>query len=192
MSAYTPGTAPNASLFPPRNRIVSGLADAVVVVEARQKSGTLITVDMALEQGREVYVVPGRLTDRLSDGCNRLVKQGAGILLSPEEFIRELSEIFPQKAVFLKGQKKERSNKALKDEKNSKVKENQKKANEDLRNDRLKNLNEQLDFYPKSIDELRKGMTEPFSYKEAAAALMRLCLTGQVVQAGVGYYCLKG
>ena len=57
----------------------------------------------------------------------------------------------------------------MKDEKNSKVKENQKKANEDLRNDRLKNLNEQLDFYPKSIDELRKGMTEPFSYKEAAA-----------------------
>ena len=113
LSAYTPGTAPNASLFPPRNRIVSGLADAVVVVEARQKSGTLITVDMALEQGREVYVVPGRLTDRLSDGCNRLLKQGAGILLSPEEFVRELSEIFPQKAVFIKEQKKERSRKSL-------------------------------------------------------------------------------
>lgn len=235
LSAYTPGTAPNASLFPPRNRIVSGLADAVVVVEARQKSGTLITVDMALEQGREVYVVPGRLTDRLSDGCNRLLKQGAGILLSPEEFVRELSEIFPQKAVFLKEQKKERSSKALKNGKNSKVKENHQKTkechevnifevstvegsqaaeenketsakrnrvskenrkvgseNEDLRNYRLKNLEEQLDFYPKSIDELRNGMTEPLSYKEAAAALMRLCLTGRVVQAGVGYYCLKG
>ncbi len=92
ISEYPPGAPALACHFPPRNRIVSGLADVVVVIEARIKSGTLITVDMALEQGREVYVVPGRLTDRLSDGCNRLIKQGAGILLSPEDFVRELLE----------------------------------------------------------------------------------------------------
>ncbi|MBQ4417768.1 MAG: DNA-processing protein DprA [Butyrivibrio sp.] len=79
ISEYAPGTVPKPHLFPPRNRIISGLSDAVLVVEARKKSGTLITVDMALEQGREVFAVPGRATDRLSDGCNLLLKQGAAM-----------------------------------------------------------------------------------------------------------------
>lgn len=79
LSTYAPGTKPLPQYFPPRNRIVSGLSDALIVIEARQKSGTLITVDMALEQGRDVYAVPGRLTDRLSDGCNHLLTQGAGV-----------------------------------------------------------------------------------------------------------------
>ena len=87
LSEYRPGTAPAAGNFPPRNRIISGLSDAVVVVEAKERSGTLITVDMALEQGREVYVVPGRITDSLSAGCNRLIGQGAQLLLSPSELV---------------------------------------------------------------------------------------------------------
>lgn len=90
ISEYEWGTPPRAGYFPPRNRIVSGLADAVIVVEARKKSGTLITVDMALEQGKEVYAVPGRLLDDLSSGCNYLIKNGAGILLDMEEFMEEL------------------------------------------------------------------------------------------------------
>lgn len=94
LSEYEPGTPVKPYQFPARNRIVSGLADAVVVVEAREKSGTLITVDMALEQGKEVYAVPGRVTDRLSDGCNRLLKTGAGLLLHPGEFVEELWENF--------------------------------------------------------------------------------------------------
>lgn len=89
LSTYAPGTKALPAYFPPRNRIVSGLADALIVIEARQKSGTLITVDMALEQGKDVYVVPGRITDRLSDGCNRLLTQGAGVFLSPESFTEE-------------------------------------------------------------------------------------------------------
>lgn len=97
LSTYSPGTVPKPQLFPPRNRIVSGLADVVVVVEARQKSGTLITVDMALEQGREVYAVPGRVTDRLSDGCNKLVKDGALVFLSPRDFMEGLRQSFPEK-----------------------------------------------------------------------------------------------
>lgn len=93
LSEYEPGTPPKSWNFPPRNRIVSGLADIVVVVEARVKSGTFITVDMALEQGKEVYVVPGRITDSLSTGCNQLIKMGAGILLDVEEFLEELWEL---------------------------------------------------------------------------------------------------
>lgn len=91
ISEYPPGTLAKPHLFPPRNRIISGLSDVVVVIEAKQESGTLITVDMALEQGKEIYALPGRVTDRLSDGCNRLIKDGAFIFLSPNEFINDLN-----------------------------------------------------------------------------------------------------
>ena len=97
LSTYAPGTKALPAYFPPRNRIVSGLSDALIVIEARQKSGTLITVDMALEQGKDVYVVPGRITDRLSDGCNRLLTQGAGVFLSPESFAEEFMRIWEEK-----------------------------------------------------------------------------------------------
>ena len=89
ISTYPLGTPALPRNFPPRNRIVSGLADAVVVVEARAKSGTLITVDMALEQGREVYTIPGRCTDSLSMGCNRLLRQGAMVATAPEDIIED-------------------------------------------------------------------------------------------------------
>ena len=93
ISEYPPGTPPRAGLFPQRNRIISGLADLVLVVEARQKSGTLITVDMALEQGKEVWAVPGRITDELSRGCNQLICQGASPALSPEALLEELKKL---------------------------------------------------------------------------------------------------
>lgn len=99
-SEYIPGTEPKANYFPPRNRIISGMADALVVVEAREKSGTMITVDMALEQGRAVYIVPGRLTDPMSVGCNRLIKQGAEIVCDPDELFEEIRE---RDALFLSG-----------------------------------------------------------------------------------------
>ena len=93
VSEYPPGTLPQARLFPPRNRIISGLSDLILVVEAREKSGTLITVDMALEQGREVYAIPGRITDALSSGCNTLIRQGAGVAVSPSVLLEELWKI---------------------------------------------------------------------------------------------------
>ncbi len=90
-SEYPPGTEPKNNLFPPRNRIISGLSDVVLVIEAKNRSGTLITVDMALEQGREVYALPGRVTDALSEGCNRLIQQGATVAFSAEDMIRSLT-----------------------------------------------------------------------------------------------------
>ena len=92
VSEYPPGTLPQARLFPPRNRIISGLSDLILVVEAREKSGTLITVDMALEQGREVFAIPGRVTDALSSGCNTLIRQGAGVAISPSALLEELGQ----------------------------------------------------------------------------------------------------
>lgn len=82
ISEYPPGTEPEARLFPSRNRIISGLSDVILVIEAREKSGTMITVDQALEQGKDVFALPGRVSDRNSAGCNNLIRQGAGIALS--------------------------------------------------------------------------------------------------------------
>ncbi len=93
MSEYPPGTAPLAGYFPERNRIISGLGDIILVVEAGEKSGSLITVDCALEQGKEVYAVPGRVTDKGSLGCNMLIKNGANVFVSVEDIL-EMQGIF--------------------------------------------------------------------------------------------------
>lgn len=90
ISEYPPGTEPLAAYFPQRNRIISGISDVVVVVEAKERSGSLITADFALEQGRDIYAVPGRICDPLSAGCNNLIRQGAGIFTGVEEFLKEL------------------------------------------------------------------------------------------------------
>lgn len=89
ISQYCPGTMPIARFFPARNRIISGLSDVIMVMEAKEKSGSLITVDFALEQGRDIYAMPGRITDTMSLGCNLLIRQGAGILQSPDLFLED-------------------------------------------------------------------------------------------------------
>lgn len=93
LSEYPPGQEPAARLFPARNRIISALSDCVAVVEARLKSGSLITADYAMEQGKDVYALPGRITDPLSSGCNHLISQGAGIIENVENFLEELHMI---------------------------------------------------------------------------------------------------
>lgn len=77
ISEYIVGTKPEANNFPKRNRIISGLCEGVIVVEAKEKSGSFITVDFALEQGRNVYAVPGNITSITSSGTNRLIQEGA-------------------------------------------------------------------------------------------------------------------
>ena len=90
VSEFPPGITTVPGMFPLRNRIVSGLSDMVIVVEAGEKSGSLITVNHALEQNRTVYAIPGRFGDKMSYGCNRLIAEGAGIVTSYEELLNEL------------------------------------------------------------------------------------------------------
>ena len=90
LSEYPPGTEPQPGHFPMRNRIISGLSDCILVMEARKRSGSLITVDQALEQGREVFALPGRIGDPLSEGCLHLIKHGANLLLDSSEVLEFL------------------------------------------------------------------------------------------------------
>jgi len=85
VSEYEPGVEPAPWRFPARNRIIAGLTAATVIVEARERSGALITADFALEDGREVFAVPGEITSMLSTGTNRLLRQGATPLTSTED-----------------------------------------------------------------------------------------------------------
>lgn len=89
VSEYPPGTPPHKSYFPARNRIISGLSRAVMVIEAGEKSGALITVDFALEQGRDVYAVPGSIFSAASAGTHRLIKQGAKLVDSVEDVLED-------------------------------------------------------------------------------------------------------
>lgn len=90
LSEQMPGQPPLAAYFPERNRIISGLADVVLVMEAKERSGSLITADCALEQGKDVYALPGPADSSLSLGCHRLIRQGAGILVSPQTLLEDL------------------------------------------------------------------------------------------------------
>jgi DNA processing protein len=87
VSEYAPGVEPAPWRFPARNRIVAGLCAATVVVEARERSGALITADLALEEGREVFAVPGEITSSLSAGTNALLKLGAAPLTSASDVL---------------------------------------------------------------------------------------------------------
>lgn len=173
ISTFPLGTEAKPNNFPPRNRIVSGLADILIVVEARKKSGTLITVDMALEQGKDVYVVPGRITDRPSDGCNRLLKQGAGVFLSPEDFLAELVERFDWLAV---GEQK--------------VENGPMNVSETE-----ENVYRVLTLDPMSVEQIIERLGEGnYSVAKPAdllAALMGLTVKGYVSQLSPGYFAVK-
>jgi len=91
LSDYPPGTPPDASNFPPRNRIISGLSMATVVVEAGETSGALITAQFAVDQGREVFAVPGNILAAQSKGTNRLIAQGAHPMLSAHDLLDVLN-----------------------------------------------------------------------------------------------------
>ncbi len=161
LSEYPPGTPPLPAHFPVRNRIISGLADQVLVMEAREKSGSLITADMALEQGRDVYALPGPFSSSLSRGCHQLIRQGAGILVSPEEFLWEIGQ-----GKCLLRQKSDKNEKILESHENM--------------------LYSCLDFFPKSIDQLQDETT--FAPGELLGLLTALELKGYAREVSKNYY----
>ncbi len=187
LSEYPPGTEPKPCLFPPRNRIISGLSDIVVVVEAREKSGTLITVDMALDQGREVYAVPGRITDSLSRGCNQLFHQGAGVAVSPGDIVKALSEI-RHLAKRCPGSA-------------NNIEEILHKNKTDMRTDAgvfpeymlsagERQVYECLEILPKGAEDIYRQMGGAMTIQEIISTLVELCIKGLVRQGEAGY-CQK-
>ncbi len=174
ISEYPPGTPPAPGLFPRRNRIISGLSDVVLIIEARMKSGTLITADMALEQGKEVYVVPGRVTDPLSQGCNQMLKQGAGLFHSVPVLLEEtglLPSLSSEGKMPCDGRR-------------------QKKAEEPGKDTELeKKVLNALDFYPKDIDGLiwETGI----EYRLLIRILSGLCLAGKASRLSAGYFAKR-
>ena len=89
VSEYLIGTRPSKYTFPARNRIISGISDGILVIEAKEKKGTLITVDFALEQGKNVYANPGNIDSKNAEGTNELIKQGAKLVTKPEEILED-------------------------------------------------------------------------------------------------------
>ncbi len=154
-------TQPMAGFFPMRNRIISGLADAVIVIEARAKSGSLITVDQALEQGKEIFALPGRFGDELSKGTNELIKNGANIITD----IEDLFEFFKISA--------------------AKNNENNKKIHFTLaENEKI--VYSGLDLLPKDIGTIIEE--SGLDYDEIFEALLNLIMKGIVVENPKNYY----
>lgn len=161
ISEYPVEMQPRSMFFPERNRIISGLADIILVVEARIKSGSLITADCALEQGKDVFAIPGRVTDELSRGCNQLISQGAAIANSPSEILNELG---------------------IKYEKNKKLL----KKNNNLLERKENMLYSCLDLQPKSLDEILSNID--LTYKEILMTLVDLEIKGLIKETSKNYY----
>jgi len=161
ISEYAPDTRPYAGNFPMRNRLISGLSDAVLVVEAREKSGSLITADMGLEQGKDIFAIPGRPTDPLSAGCNNLIKMGAKLVAEPEDILEELMPDY--------------SGEVQPDKKNNNFLE----LNEEI-------VYSSLCLEPRHIEEISIITGLPVS--ELAQILLSMTLRGLIKQTSKNYY----
>lgn len=163
ISEFPPGTRPMPGHFPGRNRIISGLSRGVLIVEAADQSGSLITGDFALEQGRELFAVPGMVRAATSCGTNRLIKQGAQVVTEAADILENLWPKLPSAA-----QRQQRASLAAQlDEKSLK-------------------LYQLIDFQPKHADELGRacGLTP----MEVSAILLDLELRGGVQPLPGGHY----
>ena len=169
LSEFLPDTEPLPFHFPMRNRIISGLSKVLLIMEAKAKSGSLITADMALEQGKDIYALPGPVDSSYSKGCHYLIKQGAGILISPDELLQDL-EILWGGIYKEKGLKKQNC-----------------KNNKKIMLDYLQNMVYSLMcFTPKSIHQIVEETDEPVD--GVMNALVSLELEGLIKEVTKNYY----
>lgn len=164
LSESPPGIRPMRHLFPLRNRIISGLADLVLIIEAKAKSGSLITADLALEQGKEVFAVPGRISDPLSAGCNRLLQSGAAPCLNPGDILEYLGIKYDKKLIVHKNSEKRLAKK------------------ENL-------VYSCLDSRPRHLEDIMNASR--LSVTETMEGLINLELKGLIQGIGNQYYCRK-
>lgn len=172
VSEFPLGTSPRPELFPRRNRIISGLSLGTLIVEAARKSGSLITARMAMEQGREVFAIPGSIHNPLSRGCHQLIREGAKLVETADDILEELGalagvgvsqpELEPEKAA----------------------------AEEHIKDDDYRILFEYLGFDPIPIDELieNSGLTA----EAVSSMLLLLELEGEVASLPGGRYVRTG
>lgn len=216
ISEYPPGTEPKAGLFPMRNRIISALGDILLVMEAKEKSGTLITVDMALEQGKEIWALPGRTDDTLSYGCNRLIAQGAGILTGTQDFAKELELMknkYERRGESMLEQRKKASQKGGNQKTVSSPEVNAGRVDTMKTVDGMKTVDtvkqpvtvktpdakEQiiqiLSYQPLSVDEIYKIMKESGEHSLTLPGLnellVDLCVEQKICRTGSGHYVQK-
>lgn len=160
---YPPGTPPDRFNFPPRNRIISGLSRGVVVIEAPERSGALITVDFAAEQGRDAFAVPGPVHAPASAGCLRILREGATLVRNADDVLEDLH------IRHLETQQPPPSTASLSDDE--------------------RRLLSVLTSQPQHIDDIAEAISK--SVGEVSGELMMLELQGQVHSAGNGYYCRR-
>jgi len=197
LSEFEPGTEPLRQYFPSRNRIISGLSDIVLVVEARKRSGTYITVTQALEQGREVFAVPGRITDALSDGCNNLIAAGAGIAVNTQTLIQDLKnkgfkyingsfDIVDKKNKCDGAEIKDGLNKSLKHEPNDSLENDAQKTDSSQSLETvIYNLLLQNEM---SLDAIYLALGDKYSIEDLSISLVELEMDGKIVKTGSRYF----
>ena len=174
LSEYPLGTRPQASNFPRRNRIVSGLSKGVLVIEAGLQSGSLITAHLALEQGRDIYAIPGAPFDGRTSGCNKLIKEGAILIETPQDVIDNFS--FDDKE-FVINKSKKSLNKELFEDLLDNNKINLDIADEnDLHQKLLSLLSEQGE----DVDDIIRSLS--ISAEETLMAITELELDGKLIR----------
>ena len=182
ISEFNPGTEPLRTYFPSRNRIISGLSDIVLVVEARKRSGTYITVTSALDQGREVFAVPGRITDALSDGCNNLIVAGAEIAVNSEAIIRDLrNKGFKNvNGAFVGSHKRDIDNNYYKDDLVLNDSGFEEKSLEDI-------LLTVISENECSLDTIYQKLGDKYSIEDLSISLVELEMDGKIIKKGSRY-----